>query len=67
MPVVAADRAVFYRERASRMYRTTIFAMAQGLAEMPWLFLQSVIYTIIIYTTTHFEFESTKALWFWCV
>ncbi|KXZ49969.1 hypothetical protein GPECTOR_18g126 [Gonium pectorale] len=65
MPVVAADRAVYYRERASGMYRGVVFAAAQALSELPFLFVQSVLYVIIVYTTVHFEYSATKAMWFW--
>ncbi|GIL67171.1 hypothetical protein Vafri_20606 [Volvox africanus] len=65
MPVVMSERAVFYRERASGMYSSVVFAMAQGLAEFPYLFVQSVVYVIIVYCTTQYEFDSAKALWFW--
>ncbi|EFJ46421.1 hypothetical protein VOLCADRAFT_93195 [Volvox carteri f. nagariensis] len=65
MPVTMSERAVFYRERASGMYSSVVFAAAQGLAEFPYLFVQSVVYVIIVYCTTQFEFDSSKALWFW--
>ncbi|KXZ55191.1 hypothetical protein GPECTOR_3g336 [Gonium pectorale] len=65
MPVVSAERNIFYREKASGMYRPAVFAAAQGLAEMPFLVVQSILYVIIIYTTVHFEFDSAKAMWFW--
>ncbi|KAG2491996.1 hypothetical protein HYH03_009726 [Edaphochlamys debaryana] len=65
MPVLCAERAVFYREKASGMYRPSVFAAAQALAEYPFTFLQSVLFVIIVYTTVHFEFTSAKALWFW--
>ncbi|KAG2454171.1 hypothetical protein HYH02_001206 [Chlamydomonas schloesseri] len=65
MPVVAADRAVYYREKASGMYGGAVFAAAQAIAEMPFLFVQSVLFVVIVYTTVHFEFNSAKAMWFW--
>ncbi|GIL92378.1 hypothetical protein Vretifemale_19894, partial [Volvox reticuliferus] len=65
MPQVMAERAVFYREKASGMYRPAVFAAAQGLAEMPFVFLESILYVVIMYCTIHFEFTSEKALWFW--
>lgn len=65
MPVVAADRAVYYREKASGMYGGAVFAAAQAIAELPFLFMQSVLFVVIVYTTVHFEFNSAKAMWFW--
>ncbi len=40
LPVVAAERAVVYRERSSRMYSTLTYSMAQGMAELPYLLAQ---------------------------
>ena len=65
--MVASDRAVFYRERSSGMYGSLVFAAAQGFAEAPFLFVQSVVYVCIVYSTTQFEFDSAKAMWFWWV
>ncbi|PNH11224.1 Pleiotropic drug resistance protein 6, partial [Tetrabaena socialis] len=65
MPVVAADRSVYYRERASGMYHAAAFAWAQGVAELPFLFVQSVVYVVIVYCTVHFEFTAAKMMWFW--
>ncbi|KAG2492020.1 hypothetical protein HYH03_009749 [Edaphochlamys debaryana] len=65
VPVVFTERAVYYREKASGMYRPAIFAASQGVAEYPYIFLQSVMFVVIVYTTVHFQFTATKALWYW--
>lgn len=31
------------------MYSTSMYTMAQGLAEMPYLIVQGIIYTIMVY------------------
>ncbi|PNW70640.1 hypothetical protein CHLRE_17g728400v5 [Chlamydomonas reinhardtii] len=65
MAVVEAERVVFYRERAAHMYSTAVFAAAQGLAELPPLLLQSLLYTVPLYAAVHLAFTAAKAAWFW--
>ncbi len=64
-PVVAAQRSVFYRERDSGMYRPAVFAAAQGLSELPFLFLQSLLYFFVVYCMVQFRFEGAQMCWFW--
>lgn len=40
LPVINADRAVFYRERAAGMFHVFPYVLSQGLAEMPYLAVQ---------------------------
>lgn len=65
MPVVAADRAVFYRERSSGMYRGALMAVVQGASELPFVFVQSVIYFAIVYCMVQFEWDGPKMCWYW--
>lgn len=37
----------------------------QGIAELPFLFVESILYVVVVYCMVHFEFNSIKALWFW--
>jgi hypothetical protein len=48
LPVINGERAVFYRERASGMYNTLAYTMAQGMVELPYLLAQGIIYTIMV-------------------
>jgi len=41
--VVAEQRSVFYRERAAGMYKELPFAIAQGLVELPFIIVQTLI------------------------
>lgn len=43
LPVVANERPVMYRERASGLYSTFTYTMAQGMAELPYLFSQVLL------------------------
>lgn len=62
--VVAQQRAVFYRERASGMYKEMPFAIAQGLVEVPFLLIQSVIYALPLYYMVDFNNAGEKVALF---
>ncbi|GAB2234955.1 hypothetical protein Droror1_Dr00004228 [Drosera rotundifolia] len=61
-PVVAIERTVFYREKAAGMYSPLPCAAAQGLVEIPYIALQTVIYCIITYLMIDFERTMKKFL-----
>jgi len=63
VPVLAIERPVFYRERASKMYGAFPYALAQGLVEIPYVAVQAVLYSIIIYFMIQFEFTAVKYLY----
>ncbi|KAE9459463.1 hypothetical protein C3L33_08630, partial [Rhododendron williamsianum] len=48
-PVVAVERTVFYREKAAGMYSALPYAFGQAVIELPYIFVQSVIYGVIVY------------------
>ncbi|XP_058074636.1 pleiotropic drug resistance protein TUR2-like isoform X2 [Magnolia sinica] len=62
-PVVAIERTVFYRERAAGMYSALPYAFAQVAIEVPYIFLQTVIYGAIVYAMIAFEWTVAKFLW----
>ncbi|KAG2451838.1 hypothetical protein HYH02_003614 [Chlamydomonas schloesseri] len=61
LPVINSDRAVFYRERAAGMFHVFPYVLSQGLAEMPYLAVQSIIYSSIVYFLIQFEFTEDGA------
>ncbi|EXC25843.1 Pleiotropic drug resistance protein 1 [Morus notabilis] len=63
-PVVAIERTVFYRERAARMYSIFPYTFAQVIIEIPYLVMQAVVYSVIVYTMIGFEWNITKFLWY---
>ncbi|XP_010273226.1 PREDICTED: pleiotropic drug resistance protein 1-like [Nelumbo nucifera] len=63
-PVVDIERSVFYRERAAGMYSALPYAFAQLMMELPYTFVQSVIYGLIVYSTLGFHWTAAKFLWF---
>ncbi|KAL3511745.1 hypothetical protein ACH5RR_024462 [Cinchona calisaya] len=66
-PIVAVERTVFYRERAAGMYSALPYAMAQVIAEIPYILVQTSFYTLIVYAMVGFEWTATKFLWFYFV
>ncbi|KAJ4821925.1 hypothetical protein Tsubulata_041743 [Turnera subulata] len=66
-PVVAVERTVFYRERAAGMYSSLPYAMAQVIAEIPYVLLQSSYYSLIVYSMLSFEWTAAKFFWFYYV
>ncbi|KAK1434148.1 hypothetical protein QVD17_11066 [Tagetes erecta] len=62
-PVVATERTVFYRERAAGMYSSLPYALAQVFVEIPYVLLQTIYYTGIIYSMVSFEWTAAKFFW----
>ncbi|CAK8543696.1 unnamed protein product [Lathyrus sativus] len=63
-PVVAIERTVFYRERAAGMYSAFPYAFAQVVIELPYVFVQAVIYGLIVYAMIGFEWSVGKVFWY---
>ncbi|KAL3819063.1 hypothetical protein ACJIZ3_004968 [Penstemon smallii] len=63
-PVVAIERTVFYRERAAGMYSALPYAFGQVVVELPHLFVQTLIYGVIVYAMIGFEWTAIKFFWY---
>ncbi|KAJ4707958.1 pleiotropic drug resistance protein 1-like [Melia azedarach] len=63
-PVVGVERTVFYRERAARMYSALPYAFGQVVIELPHVFIQTVIYGILVYAMIGFDWTLSKFLWY---
>ncbi|XP_043718327.1 pleiotropic drug resistance protein 1-like isoform X2 [Telopea speciosissima] len=63
-PVVDIERTVFYRERAAGMFSAMPYAFAQVVVELPYVFLQSIIYAVIVYAMIGFHWEVQKFFWY---
>ncbi|KAL0323943.1 UNVERIFIED_CONTAM: Pleiotropic drug resistance protein 1 [Sesamum calycinum] len=63
-PVVAIERTVFYREKAAGMYSALPYAFSQFLIEIPYVFVQSLIYSLIVYSMMGFDWTAEKFFWF---
>ncbi|TVU11149.1 hypothetical protein EJB05_44716, partial [Eragrostis curvula] len=63
-PIVAMEKVVFYREKASSMYSSMAYAIAQIAVEIPYMLTQVVIFSAIVYPMVGFQLTITKFLWF---
>ncbi|KAL5545906.1 hypothetical protein UlMin_005593 [Ulmus minor] len=63
--IVAIERTVFYRERAAGMYSALPYAFAQTLIETIYTSIQTLIYTLFLYSMIGFEWKVAKFLWFY--
>ncbi|KAF3650987.1 Pleiotropic drug resistance protein 3 [Capsicum annuum] len=63
-PVIAIEKTVFYRERAAGMYSSLPYAFGQVMIELPYLFIQTIIYGVIVYAMVGFEWTVTKFFWY---
>ncbi|KAB2008040.1 hypothetical protein ES319_D10G071300v1 [Gossypium barbadense] len=66
-PVIAIERTVFYRERAAGMYSALPYALAQVVCEIPYVFGETVYYTLIVYAMVGFQWTVAKYFWFFFV
>ena len=46
---ICACSTVFYRERAAGMYTSVPYSLAELLVEIPFIFIQAVIYSLTVY------------------
>lgn len=63
-PVLAIERTVFYRERAAGMYSALPYALGQVAIEIPYVFLQGMVYGILVYAMIGFEWTVVKFVWY---
>ncbi|KAK2446080.1 pleiotropic drug resistance protein [Trifolium repens] len=63
-PVVVIERTVFYREKAAGMYSALPYAFGQVAVEIPYIFIQSLVYGIIVYIMIGFERTPAKFFWY---
>ncbi|XP_061347196.1 ABC transporter G family member 31-like isoform X2 [Gastrolobium bilobum] len=59
-PIVSIERTVFYREKAAGMYSPIAYAAAQGLIEIPYIAVQTIVFGIITYFMINFERTAGK-------
>ncbi|XP_044473463.1 ABC transporter G family member 34-like isoform X2 [Mangifera indica] len=62
--VVDIERTVFYRERAAGMYSALPYAFGQVLIEIIYVVVQTIIYTLILYSMIGFEWQVDKFFMF---
>ncbi|KAI9196707.1 hypothetical protein LWI28_026286 [Acer negundo] len=63
LPFVATERTVLYRERFAGMYSSWAYSFAQVLIEVPYLFIEAVLYVIITYPMIGYYWSAYKIFW----
>ncbi|RLN03411.1 ABC transporter G family member 45 [Panicum miliaceum] len=63
-PVVGTERVVLYREKAAGMYSTMAYAIAQVSVELPYMLVQVLIFSLIVYPMIGFDLTAGKFFWF---
>ncbi|CAL4934437.1 unnamed protein product [Urochloa decumbens] len=58
------ERIVMYREKFSGMYSSWAYSFAQAAIEIPYVFIQALLYTFIIYPTIVYYWTAHKLLLF---
>ncbi|KAK6285958.1 hypothetical protein POUND7_012137 [Theobroma cacao] len=64
LPFVATQRTVFYRERFARMYSSWAYSLAQVIIEIPYIFLEAVLFLTITYPAVNFYGSAYKVFWY---
>lgn len=60
-------RSLFYKERAQGMYRTSSFALARYVADIPGMIIEATLFTVLVYFIAGLRFllsEKKKELRF---
>ncbi|KAK9807392.1 hypothetical protein WJX73_000014 [Symbiochloris irregularis] len=66
LPVVGYERTVLYRERAASMYSNLPYALALGVAEVPYLITQMLLFVPVSYFMIGFQ-RDAATFFFYCL
>ncbi|XP_048137644.1 pleiotropic drug resistance protein 3-like [Rhodamnia argentea] len=64
LPFVATERIVVYRERFAGMYSSWSYSFAQVVIEIPYVFLQTVLFVLITFPAIGFYVSFYKVFWY---
>ncbi|KAL5700649.1 drug-responsive transcription factor pdr3 [Ranunculus cassubicifolius] len=64
LPFVATERNVVYRERFSGMYSSWAYSLAQVVIELPYAFIQALVFAVISYPMMGYIWSAYKFIWF---
>ncbi|KAH9110614.1 hypothetical protein LEN26_013698 [Aphanomyces euteiches] len=65
LPVVDAERMVFFRERSSGMYATFPYSLVYALVEIPYVIVNSVVFCTIFYFMLGLDPSPQASGWFY--
>ncbi|XP_044500397.1 pleiotropic drug resistance protein 3-like isoform X4 [Mangifera indica] len=63
MSYVATERTVMYREKFAGMYSPRAYAFAQVAVEIPYIFVQAILFVLITYPMMGFYWSVYKIFW----
>lgn len=64
LQVIALEKTSFCRERYNQMYQVAAYTLSWFLCEIPWVFLQTFVYTITFYPTCNYNMAPWRMAWF---
>ncbi|XP_057798300.1 pleiotropic drug resistance protein 3-like isoform X2 [Salvia miltiorrhiza] len=65
---ISTERTVFYRERFAGMYASWAYSAAQVIIEIPYVFVQALIFTVITYPMIGYYLSAYKVfIYFYCI
>ncbi|KAJ0966924.1 hypothetical protein J5N97_023841 [Dioscorea zingiberensis] len=64
IPFVGTERTVLYREKFAGMYSPWAYSLAQVVIEIPYVFIQVVLFMSITYPAIGYYWSASKFLWF---
>ncbi|XP_039012083.1 pleiotropic drug resistance protein 3-like [Hibiscus syriacus] len=64
IPFVATQQTVVYRERFAGMYSSWAYSLAQVIIEIPYIFLEAILFLTISYPTVNFYGSAYKVFWY---
>ncbi|XP_062009972.1 pleiotropic drug resistance protein 3-like isoform X4 [Rosa rugosa] len=64
LPCIASERNVVYRERFAGMYSSWAYSFAQVIIEIPYIFLQAVLFSAITYPIINFHWTLYQVFWY---
>jgi hypothetical protein len=67
IPFYSAEREVFYREQAAGMYSVRPYAFGYFFAELPYLFLSTLIFVSIFYFMAGLDPQADKFFFYYLV
>lgn len=64
LPYVSTKRAVYYRERFAGMYASWAYPLSQAVVEIPFVFVQALVFTVITYPMMGYYGSVYKVFWY---
>lgn len=64
LPVMIADRAAFFRERASQTYNAFWYFVGSTIVEIPYSFVSGLFFTVVFYPLVGFTGFTTAVVGF---